>query len=56
MKFYESLYPQLVAMGQDNWAEQLQITLSEGLLLERYGDMPEWMNALQALPDIKPGV
>lgn len=54
MKFYESLYPQLVAMGQENWAEQLQITLSEGLLLERYGDMPEWMNALQALPDIKP--
>lgn len=54
MKFYESLYPQLVAMGQENWAEQLQITLLEGLLLERYGDMPEWMNALQALPDIKP--
>jgi len=32
MKFYDSLYPQLAAMGQERWAEQLQTTLSEELL------------------------
>ena len=54
MKCYDALYPQLVAMGQECWAEQLQTTLSKQLLLERYGDMPEWLSALEALPEIQP--
>jgi tRNA (mo5U34)-methyltransferase len=54
MNFYDSLYPQLAAMGQEQWSEQLQMTLSEGLLLERYGDMPGWLSALQSLPEIQP--
>ncbi len=54
MRFYDSLYPQLAAMGQERWAEQLQNSLSEGLLLERYGDMPEWLTALGMLPEIQP--
>jgi tRNA (mo5U34)-methyltransferase len=54
MNYYDALYPQLVAMGQERWAEQLQTTLSKQLLLERYGDMPEWLSALEALPEIQP--
>lgn len=54
MNFYDSLYPQLTAMGQEQWSEQLQTTLSEGMLLERYGDMPGWLSALQSLPEIHP--
>lgn len=54
MKFYDSLYPQLAAMGQERWSEQLQTTLSEGLLLERYGDMASLLSALQSLPEIQP--
>ena len=54
MNCYDSLFPQLVAMGQERWSEQLQTTLSEGLLLERYGDMPGWVSALQALPELQP--
>lgn len=54
MKFYDSLYPQLAAMGLERWAEQLQTTLSEGLLLERYGDMAGLLSALQSLPEIQP--
>lgn len=54
MKFYDSLYPQLAAMGQERWSEQLQTTLSEGLLLDRYGDMAGLLSALQSLPEIQP--
>lgn len=54
MKCYDALYHQLVAMGQERWAEQLQTTLSRELLLQRYGDMPEWLDALEALPQIRP--
>ena len=54
MNFYATLYPQLVAMGQERWSEQLQTTLSESLLNERYGDMPGWLEALEALPDLQP--
>ena len=41
-------------MGQQRWSEQLQTTLSKSLLMERYGDMPGWMNALQSLPELHP--
>jgi len=54
MKCYDSLYPQLVAMGQERWADQLQTTLSKELLLERYGDMPEWLSALEVLAELQP--
>ncbi len=56
MNWYDSLYPQLAAMGQERWSEQLQVTLSESLLLERYGDMPGWLGALQALPELLPSL
>lgn len=54
MKFYDSLYPQLTAMGQERWSEQLQTTLSEELLLERYGDMAGWLKDLEVMPDMRP--
>lgn len=54
MNFYDTLHPQLAAMGLDLWSEQLQTTLSEELLNERYGDMPGWVSALQALPELRP--
>jgi len=54
MNFYDHLYPQLAAMGQEQWSAQLQTTLSERLLLERYGDMAGWLSALQSLPEIRP--
>ncbi len=54
MNFYDSLHPHLVAMGQEQWSEQLQTTLSEMVLLERYGDMPGWLSVLQSLPKLRP--
>ena len=54
MNCYDTLYPQLVAMGQEQWADQLQTTLSKQQLLERYGDMPEWLSALEVLPELQP--
>jgi tRNA (mo5U34)-methyltransferase len=53
---YDSLHPHLVAMGQERWSEQLQKALSESLLLQRYGDMPGWLDALQALPELRPSL
>lgn len=54
MNLYAALYPQLAAMGQEHWAEQLQRTLSEEQLRERFGDITGWLAALQALPDVRP--
>jgi tRNA (mo5U34)-methyltransferase len=54
MNFYESLCPNLVAMGQVQWAEQLERMLSKELLLDRYGDLPGLLDALQSLPEIQP--
>ncbi len=54
MNCYDSLYPQLAAMGLERWSEQLQTTLAEGVLFERYGKMAGWLSALQALPELRP--
>jgi tRNA (mo5U34)-methyltransferase len=56
MNFYDSLYPQLVAMGQEQWANQLQSALSENRLLERFGNLLGWLGALQSLPEIAPSI
>lgn len=54
MKCFDPLYPQLAAMGQERWAEQLQVILTEKQLLGRHGDMPDLLNALKLLPEIRP--
>ncbi|HIJ96371.1 MAG TPA: tRNA 5-methoxyuridine(34)/uridine 5-oxyacetic acid(34) synthase CmoB [Desulfuromonadales bacterium] len=54
MNFYESLYQQLATMGQERWADQLRMDLSEALLLERYGKLAGWLSALQSLPETRP--
>lgn len=54
MNFYDALYPQLVAMGQERWAEQLQATLPEKLDLDSHGKMSDWIGALQSLPELRP--
>lgn len=54
MNFYASLYPQLEALGQQRWSQQLQQTLPEKLVLDSHGKMAGWLKALQALPEIRP--
>ena len=54
MRFYDSLYPQLAAMGQERWAEHLQATLPERFILDRGGKMERWLHALHSLPQIRP--
>jgi tRNA (mo5U34)-methyltransferase len=54
MNFYASLYPQLDAMGQGRWAEQLQVVIPERLVLDSHGKMTGWLNALESLPEIRP--
>lgn len=54
MKFYDTLYPQLSAMGLGRWSEQLKTILPERLALESTAKMEGWVNALHALPEIRP--
>jgi tRNA (mo5U34)-methyltransferase len=54
MNFYDSLYPQLSAMGKEQWAKQLQATLPERLVLDSHGKMAGWLSALQSLPEMRP--
>jgi len=54
MNLYDSLYPQLAAMGQERWSEQLQATLPERLVLDSHGKMAGWLDALESLPEIHP--
>lgn len=54
MNFYAALYPQLEALGHPLWAQQLQQTLPERLVLDSHGKMAGWLQALQALPEIRP--
>jgi tRNA (mo5U34)-methyltransferase len=54
MNFYDTLYPQLDAMGQQLWSQQLQQILPDKLVLDSHGKMAGWLDALQALPDLRP--
>ena len=54
MNFYAALYPQLEALGQQLWSQQLQATLPDKLVLDSHGKMAGWLQALQALPEIRP--
>ncbi|MBT4518683.1 MAG: tRNA 5-methoxyuridine(34)/uridine 5-oxyacetic acid(34) synthase CmoB [Halieaceae bacterium] len=36
------------------WAEVLLQQVEQGLSLERYGDLPRWLEALNSLPDLAP--
>ena len=36
------------------WAERLPAQIASGLAVQRYGDLPRWLEALAALPDITP--
>ena len=54
MNCYDSLHPQLAAMGQERWSEQLQATLPQRLVLDCHGKMAGWLSALESLPEIRP--
>lgn len=54
MTLYQSLYPQLEAMGQESWSRELQQLIPERLSLDGHGTMPAWQEVLQGLPEVNP--
>jgi len=52
MTTYESLYPQLEALGLADWAKQLKQQISQRFADDAHGRMPIWMDALDALPQL----
>lgn len=53
LPYYSDLSTYLHAIGQPAWADQLEAQVSSGLDISRYGDLPQWLSALEALPPIK---
>ena len=49
---YSELYSLLKGTSLENWAEELPDRIAFGLRYERYGQMPEWEEALAKLPNI----
>ena len=54
MTIYRSLYPQLEAMGLEQWAHELQKVVPERMAVEGHGTMPTWQKALLGLPQLQP--
>ena len=50
---YQPLIDRWQASDLQAWAERLPEQLATGLSLERFGDLPRWMNALAQLPDLR---
>ena len=51
---FETLYPRLEELGQAEWVAQLRETLPQKLAPESHGNMPGWLDALAALPKVRP--
>jgi tRNA (mo5U34)-methyltransferase len=49
---YTSLLNFLVVAKQTNWEAKLRTDIAEGLSFQRFGDLSEWTDALNQLPDI----
>ncbi len=54
MTLYNSLYTQLAAMGLEEWSIELSHLIDDRMALVKHGKMPDWVVALNALPDKPP--
>lgn len=50
---YQPLIDRWLAGDLAHWARQLPAQLEQGLSLQRYGDLPRWLAALDALPALQ---
>ncbi|MEM1114067.1 MAG: tRNA 5-methoxyuridine(34)/uridine 5-oxyacetic acid(34) synthase CmoB [Pseudomonadota bacterium] len=53
MMDYQPLIDRWFGTGLGSWAEALPDLLASGLSTQRYGDLPRWLEALQALPEVE---
>lgn len=54
MNSYQSLFPQLEAMGLGRWSRQLQEIIPARLSTDAHGKMADWQEVLKTLPDLRP--
>jgi tRNA (mo5U34)-methyltransferase len=52
MKLYHSLFPQLEALGLEDWSQRLQRTLPGMFAMASRREMAEWLKVLQSLPQL----
>ncbi len=51
---YSSLYPQLAETPLAEWGTRLPSQISAALQPDQHGKLPEWINVLDSLPEIRP--
>lgn len=51
---YSTVLNYLIAEDKADWALKLRSQIEEGLSVERFGDLPRWVKALEQLPNIHP--
>ncbi len=49
LHYYDTLLQALQGTALDNWAQQLPEAIQRGLCDQRYGDLPQWRDALASL-------
>lgn len=49
---YDNLIQFLTQSQLKHWAEQLPAQIEKGLCQQRYGDLPDWLSALEKLPAV----
>lgn len=54
LHYYHSLLEALKGTVLECWAEQLPSDIQQGLCEKRYGDLPQWREALERLPKTSP--
>ncbi len=52
INYYTSLLNFLEHEQQANWAKQLRTQIEQGLSFQRFGDLPQWVDALTQLPEV----
>lgn len=50
---YQPLIDHWLGSDLDRWAQELPAQLASGLSQQRYGDLPRWLEVLDALPDLQ---
>lgn len=56
LNYYQALLAFLHEAELSHWADKLQQQIPTGLDTKRYGDLPQWQQALRSLPDINADV
>ena len=56
LQYYRTLLAELSSAQLETWAQTLPEHICRGLSTERFGDLPDWLLALENLPNTQPSI